>query len=243
MANLIMARAIFAPSIVGSAGTGAGNLLTPDPKEVAGHSASVTYDIDFGSANAFNAFLVGFIGGTVTSVTLQTATGLGTGLANTTVLSMGPVGARRRHAVAFVGPFTSRYWRYTVAGGPFTIGIMAFGAFLQPAWGHEWGSGRIAVDRSDKTPLKGGGWGIERGARVPGWQFTAGDLNDAEVASLWDIVQEVGESAPVIVCEDPGAAQPALNEGLHYGLFDRPEAYERQAPNLNRWSFRVLGWI
>ena len=242
MASLTLMRALFATTT----STGLENLATPDPKEIAAPSSGASIGLDLGASFEVDTIFVGHIVTAATTVAIYTGASLGATTTLQSTPTLGPSTARRRHGFVKLGaPVSSRYWTL-VFGSPAasaTVGIAALGKSVQPAFGHEWGSGRLIRDMSQVTALRGGGFGIERGARAPGWQFTAGDLSDAEVVSLWDMVQEVGESAPVVVCEDPALAQPSLNEALHYGLFDRPEAYSREAPGLNRWSFRVKDWV
>lgn len=245
MAALTITRARF--PVATSAGHE--NAKTPDPKEVASGSGPGYVNVDMGASVEADQFFAGFLSANAfTAINAYSQTDLaGTTRTLVGALSIGGAAVRRRHGfLKTAAPSTSRYFSFHVdvgVGVAWSLGIAAIGKSVQPAWGHEWGSGRYIDDRSDVSPLRGGGYGIERGARVPGWQFTTGDLTDAEVKSLWDITAEVGTSAPVVVCEDPALAQPDLNEAIHYGLFDRPEAYERQAPQLNRWSFRVRGWV
>lgn len=246
MASLTIARARFAVAVT-QTGTGPDNLRTPDPKEVwQGATAANSIYFDMGEAVEADTFFVGSILPNADNLTVEvsSATSLGAGGVGLGSMSPGPVTAKRRHAFLKRAPVTSRYWAINFnSTAPSGFGVFAIGKSVQPAYGHEWGSGRTVDDRSDVSALRGGGYGIERGARVPGWQFNCGDLSDAEVASLWDIVAEVGGSAPVVVAEDPSASQPALNNSLHYGLIDRPEAYTREAPFLNSWSFRIRGWV
>lgn len=243
MANLTITGAKFATAVT----AGQERLLTPDPKETfTGGSTSVTIGLDLGASYSLDNFFVGFLSSGVTAVTAYTGGSLGATTNNQGAMSLGPTTARRRHAwLKLAAPVSSRYVSFgvTASASGWSAGVALAGLALQPTWGHEWGSGRFVDDRSLKQPLMGGGYAVERGARVPGWQWTVGDLTDVELATIWDTMQDVGQSAPVLVSEDPGASQPALNENIHYGLFDRPEAYERQSPGQSRWSFRLLEWI
>lgn len=246
--SLVIARALFPVATGGVAVAGRDNLLTPDPKEVAGHTTAAEIYFDMGASVTIDTAFLGFLGGPGgTTATLKTATSLaGAGAVDVATLTVAPTTERRRHGFAKLGsPVTSRYFGIAIGpiGSAFTVGIFALAKAIQPVWGHDWGSGRFIDDRSEVEGLRGGGFGIERGARVPGWEFTVSELDDTELASLWDLVQEVGKSAPVVVAEDPSLTGVALNRALHYGLFDRPEAYTRETPGQNRWSFRVLGWV
>lgn len=232
--------------------TTAPNLATADPKEVVAFSVASEFYLDFGGSVTLDSFFAGYFspianGGYIASV--QTATGQGTGLSaglalvGGTPAALAVQGRRRSHFVRLATPATSRWWRVVLTpAGATSVGVIAAGLAVQPAFGHEWGAGRQPVDLSTVSQLRGGGFGIERGARMSAWRFSCGDLTDAETQTLWAMAEEVGESAPVVVCEDPDYTA-GLNERLHYGLFDSPEAYERQVPGATRWSFRVRQWV
>lgn len=244
--SLAIMRARFA---IATSGAGSNvNAATPDPKEVVFSTSSpADYNLDMGASIAADAFFAGFLSANSDlAVEVFTTTTLGGGtIASRGTLVLGPATATRRHGFLKLGAtVSSRFWRFRLSGtGNLQAGVLTIGDAIQPAWGHEWGSGRFIDDRSAVEPLRGGGFGVERAARVPGWQFTVSELDDTELSDLWDLVEEVGKSAPVVVVEDPSLASANLNRALHYGLFDRPEAYARESPGQNRWSFRVVGWV
>lgn len=256
MAALTIARAIF-PTVVSVGAWANGveqNFRTPDPKEVASvvfvsaNGISATFDI--GSAQAIDTFFAGFLTGLPngSTVQLQSVTDInGSGPVTVGVANISDLSRSRVHAFARIpAPVTSRYWRFIFSvpsATTMTIGILAVGKSVQPLYGREWGSGRTPIDLSAVQSLRGGGFGIERAARKALYEFTCPDLTDAELAELWDIAAEVGESAPVIVAEDPAAVGAELGRGLHYGIFRRPEAYRRLIPGASSWAFRVEEWV
>jgi hypothetical protein len=272
MSSLILMKPLTfdASSVATSAGaTGQDNLLSPNPKEVwsdGGGAGAKNIDIDLGlgsmgGALSVDSIFFGFIGGasyttppTVT-VTNSNTSGAWTQFsafpAGTPVLAPSDrLQAQNRpyfqHGFLRLGaPIARRFWRIAWDSGittETTIGIVGIGLSIQPLWGREWGSGRQVVDMSSVTQLKGGGFGIDRGARKPAFQFRCGDLQDSEVVQLWDMALDLGESAPVVVIEDPDNTA-GLNERIHYGKFSRPEAYERTSPGNTAWAFRVEGWV
>lgn len=251
MSSLLFLKPEPISSLVGGTYAGLNNLLTPDPKEVASNNnggGGFSIDIDLGVAVNVDTIYLGFTSATVTLVNaVQTGTGMGTGLVSRAMLVGGTampaaVGKRLHVLTRLTATYSSRYWRISISqSGNSTIGVLALGAAIQPAFGHEWGSGRVPDDRSAVTALRGGGYGIERGARVPVWKFTVGDLTDAETTSLWLMADDVGNSSPIMVCEDPDYTA-GLQERIHWGLLDRPEAYERDSPGRNRWSFTLREW-
>jgi hypothetical protein len=245
MATMLMAKMLFGTASSVSNGTGAANVLTPDPKEVwaAPGSGNQSVNIDMGAAVTMDTFFVGFIGGTVTSVGLFTATGLGTGTSFVQDLVLGPAGIQRRHAFLKRAAVTSRYWTFSLFGAPSSVGIVAMGSAIQPTWGHEWGSGRQPIDTAQISQLRGGGFAVEPGAVKGSWQFTLGDLTDVDLKALWAMTLDIGIHSPVLAMEDPALTGQDMNDALHYGLLDRPEVYERQYPGSSRWSFRVEEWV
>ena len=168
---------------------------------------------------------------------------MGSGLSFVQTLNMGPSTAKRQHAYLRRASVSSRYWRLALNGSPTAVGIVAIGASVQPTYGHEWGSGRQLVDTGQVTPLRGGGFAVEPGAKKAAWQFALGDLTDADLSALWDMVLDIGIGSPVLAMEDPALTGAAMNAALHYGLLDRPEVYERQSLGVSRWNFRVEEWV
>lgn len=254
MSSLIIGKMLLADAVQSSGSGSPDNVLTPSPKEVislvGGGNASIA--IDMGEAVEINSVFVGFIdGGDPVSFNFYRNDALA-GANVETVFSnaefvKGDAGDYRRHAWAFdpVATFTSRYWKLTLnlTGQPdTTIGIFALAKAVQPANGREWGSGRQPVDLSNVNALIGGGFGIERGARKALWSFTCPDLSEAEISDLWDIMLDVGESAPALAIEDPDAGGDESSRA-HYGLMQRPEAFERTHPFNSRWTFRILEWV
>jgi hypothetical protein len=228
--------------------------LTPDPKEVvvaAGSVGVVLVRLDYGADFQMDSFFCGFWSSHMSLVGLTTGTsaqgGPVTAQANINPALSDYASPRRRHGFLRLGaPITARWVQFALTrdgtGIDANAGIFVSGLAVQPAFGREWGSGRQVVDMSSVTPLRGGGFGIDRGARKPAWLFTCGDLQDAEVPALWNVAEDLGESAPVLACEDPDITN-GLNERLHYGLFTNPEAYSREAVGVTKWSFRIVDWV
>lgn len=255
MGSLVIAR-LLTPATINrlAAGEGEQNLISPDPKEV--YAASKTsgniLELDLGNNPApYDTFFAGFLGGMV-APTWRIHTGAASP-ASSLVLNTSDMFApsavanpRRRHAFyRHSAPLTDRFVQFTWfsnSASEHTVGILGVGASVQPIWGREWGSGRQPIDMSAVAALRGGGFGIERGARMAQWRWTCGDLTDAELNALWNMAEEVGISAPVVVAEDPDYTT-GLNERIHYGLFERPEAYAREIPGASRWSFQVREWV
>lgn len=226
--------------------TGGNNLLTPDPKEVTAtlSGPGVGFiDIDMGAPVTVDTL---FLGGMTSGSFLQSfsqATGMGTGVVNI-VAPGGPTNAAPHGFVRLAQPVTSRYFQIG-AGTPvaaLTLGVIVLGLAFQPTHNREWGGGRLLVDTGNKERLLGGGFGIGEGVRKAAYQWTFGDLSDAEVEALWNLAMSRGETSTIVVVEDP-AETAGLGNRIHYGLFDRFEAFGRQNPSQTRWSLSMEEWV
>ena len=109
-------------------------------------------------------------------------------------------------------------------------------------WNYDWGGGRRVIDLSQKTEMPGGELAIVNRAKVPIARLSWNDLTDAEVAAIWSLQLEIGESAPVILLEESDSAL-WRQEQLHYGVHDGLEFYERQQSGKSRWEMRVRNWL
>jgi hypothetical protein len=243
---------IAALVVGGTAGAGSGyaNLLTSDPKEIfvagAGNAQTVI-DIDLGSAADVDFFFLGFTNMSLAATwSIDKATGLGSGLAN-----LVPTGATRPfdalgsrwHAFAqLAAPANSRYFRIKVdqTGAALQAGILMLGKKFQAPY--ELGGGRTVIDTGAKEPLPSGGFGLGDGVVKAGLRWTFPDLSPADRRKLWSIVYGRGERQPVVVVEETGE-DAGLHEEIHYGLFDRFQAYEREAPGATRWALSMTEWV
>jgi hypothetical protein len=251
MSNMTILRPLAPSALTVSHGVGGSNLLTPDPKEVwSGGGAAIVIDVDLGSSKSIDTIYVGYFD--VINATWTVTGGAGSytttshlALTGLQAVSSVAVPKRRHGLLRLAAPVANRYIRITVNppdGATYMIGIVAVGLSFQPTHNREWGSGRSIIDTGTKEELLGGGFGIGEGARKAGYRWTFGDLTDAEVDALYDLALDAGETRVILVVEDP-ATSAGLNERIHYGLFDRIEAYERQNPDLSRWSLSMREWV
>lgn len=249
MARIISIVRPLPYSLAGSSNMGTtNNLLTPDPKETASVTAASAgaLDIDLGAVFSLDTIFVGYASSnlgalTVTyGTTVPTTSTLVTSLASQSSSLVVPDYHR-----PFVNttPFSARYLRFSFASAAAkaTFGILAVGLSVPLTWGHEFGSGRPIEDTGNVDRLFGGGFGIQEGVRVGGFQWTFGDLSDAEVEALFAVAKDLGNTRSVLVVEDPTQSS-GLNERVHWGLFDRLEPYERQVPGASRYGFKVRDW-
>lgn len=258
MANMIVMLP-HRPNAVSAAGggTGAANLLTPDPKEVysdGGGGGARSIDLDLGSVRPVDVLFLGFLGGSDgTTFTSISATGGATSYTETTLnvpqtqpaQSSSPAPLRRHWFVLLPAPVSVRYIRVTVQTptvATHTAGILAVGEAFRPIHNREWGGGRQIIDTGVKEPLFGGGFGIAKGAVKSRYRWTLGDLLSSEVERLYDLALNAGETRPVLVVEDPDPTS-GLNERIHYGLFESLQAFERLNPEQTRWSFSLTEWV
>lgn len=219
-------------------------LGTPDPKEVAYYDANAnrSFTIDLGADTMVGAFYMGGVSGTPNfNLTLRTAALVDTVIGAVAVAPKRTAGAPRQYLARFT-PQLARYAVVTVnATIGLEVGFASLNEVFEPTYGHEWGAGRFIIDTGLATRNRAGGFGIEAGAIVTGWDFTLGDLTEDEREVLFDMLRKVGETSPVIVCEDPDQTAD-LDARLHYGLFQRLEKYERQQLGVTRWSLKVEDW-
>lgn len=246
MSNLAIIRPLPGAAYVNGALTNGARIFTPDPKEVATGNGDSFFRVDLGRVETVSAI---YLGGNIGRRGFRWRGGAAS-YVETALRNIGP--AQKRTDVGpfqildIFDPVALRYLEfYTDTGGGFGpaegIGVLAIGETFRPTFGHEWGAGRYLVDTSTVSRNRAGGFGIDRGAIVPGWEFTLGDLTEEERERLFDMVRKLGESSPVIVCEDPDNTAD-LDARIHYGLFQRLEKYDRQSVGVTRWSFKVEEW-
>lgn len=230
--------------------SGLDNFRTDDPKLVtvfpAGGAAMI---IDLGSAKPVDSIFIGFADNAAGTAFVYSCTDIaGSGSvarASGVVIRATDAKSVRASYLFHFASFTSRFWRVDIGSGGagnVSIGRIALGLSFESSWDREWGSGRRLIDTGKVQSLIGGGFGVQPGARKAAYSWTFGDLTDAEVEQLFGIAYRVGQSSPIIVQEQDGATVGA-NEKLHYGLFQRFEAFERRDPNATKWALEIEEWI
>jgi len=221
-------------------------LGTPAPREAATTAGGArTIDVDLGAVLSIDTIFLGWVDGAGDAG--FTVTGGAGSYTTSEIGAMAPSPSRlaspRQHYVLVLDqPKAVRYVRLATADLPAcSIGVIAVGLSIRPQWGHEYGGGRFVTDTGVVTRLADGGFGTARGARAGGWQWTLGDLDDAETDALYGLQLEYGQTDTVLVVEDPDQTA-GLNERIHWGLLSRLEAYERQDTSKTKWSMRVDDW-
>lgn len=251
--KLILVEPIRPAVLASSAGeASAQNMLTNDPKEVFVASANAARNItfDFGAPVAIDSFYVGYTNATDASMTPYTCTAIdGSGAVQQalaeTIRAADCKTVRSGHLMRLAAPVVSRFFMISLsanAGAALQVGIIRLGYSFVAEWDREWGSGRRPIDTGRSTALLSGGFGVQDGARKGAYQWTFGDLTEAELEQLWGVFVRNGTTSPVIVNEWDGSAVGA-NEKLHYGLFQRLDPWERREPNATKWAMEVEEWI
>lgn len=232
-----------------SDGTGGNNLASPSTREVwrSGAVGTSTIDLDFGAVAPLDTVFLGFTNASA-AATLSVATMTAPGGVGLSVISASAAlrvphstGQRHHGYVRLPAPVMTRYLRITVnqvsGGVPLQAGVALAGlAIGRP---YEYRAGRVAIDLSKKTELADGGFGISPGAVISSYRFTLAGLTDDQVEELWQIVMELGESAPLLIVEGHDTVRFSH---LHYGLFQRLEPYEREEPEDTRWGLSIRDW-
>ncbi|HYI39983.1 MAG TPA: hypothetical protein VE053_06665 [Allosphingosinicella sp.] len=247
MSNMLICQPLPISSVAAAIpafSTGVSNLLTPDPKEIwtgTVGSGTLELNIDMGATVTVDTIFVGGMNGSFLSA-FRGGTGMGTGMVDLYApgapTNAAPYGFSRLAASA-----VKRYFQISISNlstHP-SAGVVLFGLSFQPTHNREWGGGRQLIDTGAKESLLGGGFGIGQGARKAAYRWTFGDLTDAEVEALWTVAKDRGETSPVLVVEDP-ADTANLGARIHYGLFEKFEAFERQNPSQTRWALSMTEW-
>lgn len=249
--GMMLVEPVAIAGVTVSGGSGAANLLTPDPKE-AWQAAAVgtnTIDLDLGAVTALDTIFFGFTNASATAVwTVATMTdALGTGLTVIQpAITLALAGkAVRPHALALLAAtIETRYLRLIVTQGagaaePLFAGIALVGLRLELPY--EYRSGRRPIDTGKRIERDGGGFGVYRGARKAAYRWTFSDMSDSSVEDVWQIAIALGETAPLLGIE--GHEGAPLNSEVHYGLFERFEPYERADAADTRWGLSITEWI
>lgn len=245
---------IIAPTPIATVAVSSGsasrlNMLTPSPREVwvTGSVAAVDIDIDFGVAVQFDRI---YLGGTNlpagVGATLNRASAMGGGFtyegAVAAVRLTDSPGPRFQGLIIRPAGPATRYYRITLfwtGAQVLEIGVLAAGVLT--ARPYTYGSGRQLIDTSRRTELIDGGFGIEEGVSKAAFRWRFIDLSDEQVEQLWNLVYARGSRRPVIVIEDASVALPRDSQ-VHYGLFDKFEAYERNSPGDTSWGMAMTEW-
>lgn len=249
MSGVLIVKPLPVAAVPTVTGTGAANLLTADPNEawVAPSTATLTMDIDMGVAVTVDSFYLGYTNaGLDATWTIEKGTGLGAGLA--VIKPSGPMRAAdsegpRHHLFARLAvPVTARYFRLTLAqagGAALYVGALILGLAFEKH--RELGGGRTPIDTGTRQDLPGGGFGIGDGVVKAAFSCSFVDLTDAELARLWSIARDRGTRKPVLLVED-AEVTAGLNDAIHYGTFDRFQAYEETDPDVARWACAHVEW-
>lgn len=238
--------------IIASGGSGVTNLATPDPKEVwvAPNSDVHFIDVDMGQVISADSFSLVHSNATADARwAIHTVQSLGDQAQSTGWTDWMPMRAAdslgpRHHAfVRLAQPVVSRFFRIIVDQGgatPLYAGALILGRAFEKH--RERGADRTLIDTGIRQDLPGGGFNMGDGVVKTQFSFSFVDLTDAERAALFAIKKDRGLRRPVLLVEDADLTT-GQNEAIHYGVFERFQAYERLNPRLTRWAGSVLEWV
>jgi len=249
MQSLLIMAPMPVAAVVSQTIAGMSRALSPDPKEafICPANTGVGIILDMGVAVTVDTAFVGYhtaIGTQQFSMSACDSAG-SNALAVVSGTSLAPLGyGPPNHGFRKGTARTSRYFRFdfsSLNAAAFSVGVIALGKAWQSQWGQEMGAGRQVIDTGSAERLFGGGFGIDEGARSDAYQWTFGDLQAAEIRSLYAIVSDRGTTRTVLVIEDPEITD-GLNERIHWGLFQKLDFYERVDPSNWKWSLQVADW-
>ncbi len=236
-------------AVTPAGGTGGAMLLTPDPRETwaAADAAATSIVADLGQARSVDSIFLGFTNaGAAMSWTIEASAAPGGPW--TLIQAAAPLRAADslgpfHHGYAYLPAAQSwRYWRLSLSasgGAPLEAGVLMLGeAFAKP---REVGGGRTLIDTGTRTDLVSGGFGMGGGTMKASFNWSYVDLTDAELRRLWAIGWDRGTRRPVLVVEDADLTA-GRNEAMHYGVFDRFQAYERREADNTRWALSMVEW-
>jgi len=115
------------------------------------------------------------------------------------------------------------------------------GLAFQTEYGEERGGGGLIEDTGSVERLFGGGFGIDEGVATTGYQWSFGDLQNAERRQLYQIVKRLRTTRSFLMVEEPSQTE-GLNERIHWGMLRGLEVYERINPRDTKWSFKMHDW-
>jgi hypothetical protein len=236
------------PAQIAAGGSGVANLLTPSPREVwiAPGVGAQAIDIDLSSAQAVDAFYLGFTSARADALwTIQSIAAMGA-VATATHVNAQPLrlaGNIRDRFPAFArlpDPVVGRYFRVIVNQPVVAIEIGNLVVGLALEWPYAYGSGRQPIDASRVVDLPDGGYGVDASVVKASLQWRFVDLDDEALDKLWAIAEDRGEHRPLVIVEGP--TSPPKATSVHYGLFRRFESFEREDAAATKWSLTVAEW-
>ena len=245
------------PFFTVSAGTGAANLVSDDPRElfICGAPGNATLiDINLGVDTLFDTI---YLGNTDAKAGDTWGLSYGTSAAATVtttqfftdpirLASEGLAAARGPALFRFAVPIARRYIRLTlfrpagVGAVPLQVGNLVVGNALRTTHGREIGEVRTGFDAGVRTRLEDGGLTTVEAPFIEGFKWTFGDLSDAELKTLLGIRKRRKTTRPILVIED---GEAVVTESLHYCTFIELEAYNRLDPRKTRWALTVEDWL
>lgn len=222
-------------------------LLTPDPKEVwqAANPVS-TIDIDLGEVRSIDTIFLGFTNASATTTWRADATTSMAGanpspIFNAIALRVPGAGPRYHGLQLLAAAIQTRYLRITIThdAAGFQAGCIMVDERIEHPY--EFKSGRRPIDLAERVELSGGGFGTGDGAVKSGFRFTVAGLDDDELLELYRSIMAIGLKKPALAVE--GGEAVIVHEQVHYCVFERFEAYEREDSADTRWGLSIVDWV
>ena len=248
---------IAKPFFTVSAGTGAANLVSDDPRELflcGAPGGGTVIDINLGADTLFDTVYLGNTDGKAGDTWgLAYGTEAAGGVTVTQffadpirLASEGPAPARGPALFRFAAPISKRYIRLTlfrpagVGAVPLQIGNLVIGNAFRATHGREIGEVRTGADAGIRSRLEDGGLTTVEGPFIEGFKWTFGDLSDAELNTLLGVRKRRKTTRPIVVIED---AEQLFTESVHYCTLIDLEPYNRLDPRKTRWALTVEDWL
>lgn len=221
--------------------------LTPSPREVwTGTSWAVEFSIDLGVESSHDAVYLGSTNLPADATITCGATAVlgGEFIGGTTIAVAARLpqsaGPRYHQLMVRAAPVTGRYLKLRIAMTALTtieVGLIMIGNLITHPYAY--GSGRQLVDTSKRTDLIDGGFGFEAGVTKAGFRWRFVDLDDAKREAVWECGYDRGVRRPIVVAED---IEALTDRSVHYGVFDRFEAWERANAVDTTWALSMTEW-
>ena len=197
-------------------------------------------------ATTLDSVFLGFTNAGVGATwTISTMTGTGTGYVEMhagAFRAADSLGPRHHGYVRLADPVTTRWLSIVIdqdGAEALYAGVLMLGRAFEKH--REYGQGRNLIDTGARSDLPSGGFGTGEGVVKASFAFSFIDLTDMELFQLDAIKRDRGLRKPVLVVEDAELVI-GQNEAIHYGVFERFQAWERADPANTRWAGSVVEW-
>ena len=239
-------------------GVGGANLFTNDPREIwlGPTNNSITYiTIDLGSDVLIDTVFLGNVNASVGNIWSFQYGPSALGNVGPYFFYQIPLrlpsedgfASRRGDCIyAAQAPVLARYLQITIqmTAEPnlaLEIGRVVVGAAFRPFYNRETGATRVPFDSGSRERASDGTLNTVSGSLISGFKWVFGDLNDAEIKTLWGIFRRRRTTEPLVLIENNG--DTITDASVHYGTFVELEGYQRQDARKNRLALTFQDWL